>query len=386
MAKALIFVAFLFLTITTKAQKDNKYQNIDKVMLRIPDSSTYTSHDIANYINLKFANQKGKARAAFFWVTENIVYDYSDRYNLNKKSQATTTRTLALRKGICQDYTYLLKEILDNTGIKTYVVEGYTRKGKVISYNPHAWCVSMIDSTWYFTDPTFGAGIIQDDQFVKKRDYKFFMRSPEKFITNHIPFDPLWQFLEYPITKKDFVKGRIKPLNKNVYFNFRDTLKAYEKQNELGQIKSTYNRIKENGVESYIDYDILVHYQQAIDHFLKRNAEKEFSIALDYYNLGITFFNEYFDYRNNYFRPYKSDDAIRQMLDLIKEKFELSKNQLDSIVGPDYILTLYIENQKKLVNKNLVEVNNRKENLDKYLKIAKQYREKLSMQKSSNSD
>ena len=388
MTKTLVSIAFFLFAISTFAQKDNKNQLVDEIMLKIPDSSTYTSHDIASYINLKFRNQKRKVRAAFFWVTQHIVYNYSDRYNysFDAESPKGTIRTLSLRKGVCEDYANLLKEILDATGIKTYVITGYTRNGKQINYNPHAWCLSLIDSTWYFTDPTFGAGFVANEQFVKKRNDKYFMVLPQKFIKHHIPFDPMWQLFNQPITKKDFVNGRTKPLDKTPYFNFEDTLKVFEKLSKLEKHKSIYNRTKANGIESYLDYDILIHYKDRIDNLLKRSAEKEFSIALDNYNSAILFLNEYINYKNNYFKPYQSDEAIVQMLNLIEEKLKLSRNQLDSIKGSDQILIQYITNQKELVDQNLTEIKKKKKDLGKYLEVAKQYRERLSMQQKNNGE
>ena len=119
---------------------------------------------------------------------------------------------------------------------------------------------------------------------------------------------------------------------------------------------------------------------------MKRSAEKEFSIALDNYNSAILFLNEYINYKNNYFKPYQSDEAIVQMLNLIEEKLKLSRNQLDSIKGSDQILIQYITNQKELVDQNLTEIKKKKKDLGKYLEVAKQYRERLSMQQKNNGE
>ena len=43
-------------------------------------------------------------------------------------------------------------------------------------------------------------------------DDDYFMMKPEKAIKSHMPFDPLWQFLNYPITSTEFYEDEFENL------------------------------------------------------------------------------------------------------------------------------------------------------------------------------
>lgn len=360
----------------TKSQTRKDFSEIDKIILQIPDSLTYSTQNIANYIDLKIYKQNEKARAIFCWIAENIQYDYESMYvfDKNEDSNIESEKILKTRKGVCEDYSNLYSDIANKVGIKTFVITGYTKKDKKIDPNLHTWCASAIDAKWYMTDPTWGAGYIQDKLFVKGIDYKQFMVKPNRFIKTHIPFDPLWQFLNYTITKQEFRDGILKPRNGMVYFNYIDTIKIYEKQSIFEQLLSSINRIESNGITNYLDYAYL---RDAKLNYGKLDEQK-YNIAVNYYNDGIYMANDYIHYANKYYLPYKSDSEIRQMLNNVNSKYILSLEQLDKIENPSSNLNSNIQQLRKSIGQALNDLENQKNNLDKYLEIAKKHRETLA--------
>jgi transglutaminase/protease-like cytokinesis protein 3 len=44
--------------------------------------------------------------------------------------------------------------------------------------------------------------------FIKKLNNAYFKVEPAQIIASHIPFDYLWQFLNYPITNGGFMKAK----------------------------------------------------------------------------------------------------------------------------------------------------------------------------------
>jgi len=249
---------------------------------------------------------------------------------------------------------------------------------KHVNQNPHAWCVSMIDTSWYMIDPTWGSGYIQNSNYIKKINNNFFKIQPNSFIKSHIPFDPLWQFLNYPITKQEFHHGTSKSKNENLYFNFIDTLKIYESQSSFNRLLSSSIRIESNGICCYLDYDNLSDIKFNIKVHYKKVDKELFNSAANQYKKGIFMLNEYIGYANKYYVPYKSDSEIRQMLEDIRITFNLALQQLEK----SKYLTSSLENEihqlKKSINQALVELKKQKNSLDKYLEIAKKYRETLS--------
>ena len=231
----------------------------------------------------------------------------------------------------------------------------------------------MIDKKWYLIDPTWGSGSIQNGHYVKEIDYKKFMVNPNRFIQTHIPFDPLWQFLNYPITKQEFRDGISKSSNKMVYFNYIDTIKIYEQQSKFEQLLSSIKRIESNGIANYLDY---VYLRDAKLNYRKID-DQTYNVAVKYYNDGIYMANDYIHYANNYFLPYKSDSEIKQMLEEINHQYILSLEQLDKIKNPSLNLQNNIQQLRRSIDQALSDLENIKNDLDKYLEIAKKYREKL---------
>lgn len=375
----LIVVSLLVFNSESKSQRRKKFNKVDKVMLRIPDSLTFSSQDIASYINSEFEAQDEKARAIFCWIAENIQYDLDNMYAINMhNSDISSEGTLKSRIGNCMNYTNLYSDIANKVGVKTYVVTGYTKKKKIVNQNPHSWCVSMIDSSWYMIDPTWGAGYTQDSQYIKKMDDDYFMAEPESFIKTHIPFDPLWQFLDLPISKKEFHDGISMSKNVKAYFNFRDSIEKYEKQSDIERLTSSSQRIELNGISCYLDYDYLYDLRFNIEVNSRVLDEEVYKVAVNYYNDGVYMLNEYISYANKYYLPYKSDSEIKQMLKDIGATFNLALSQLKKEKYRTSTLDRDIIQLRKSINQALIELNKQNESLEKYLEIAKKYREKFS--------
>lgn len=359
-----------------KSQTRKDFKVIDRIIFQIPDSLTQSTQNIANYIDSKYSKQYEKARAIFCWIVENIQYDYESRYvfDNNANSNIKIEKTLKTRKGVCIDYSNLYCDIANKVGVKSYVITGYTKIDKKIDPNLHTWCASMIDGKWYLNDPTWGAGYILNGVFVKEIDYKQFMVKPEQFIDTHIPFDPLWQFLDYIITKQEFRDGISMSSIEKTYFNYIDTIKTYQKQSEFERLLSSINRIESNGITNYLDY---VYLRDAKLNYRKLD-EQTYNIAVKYYKNGIYMANDYVHYANNYFLPYKSDSEIKQMLTDINRQYIISLEQLDKIENPSSNLQTNIQQLRKSIAQALDNLEDLKYDLDKYLEIAKKYRENLA--------
>jgi len=383
MKRIISLILIIGFSLTLKAQKSRKFSHVDRIMHQIPDSSSQSTQSIANYINTEFETQKEKARAVFFWIAGNIYYDCDDMFSY---SNLESDEILKTRKGVCRDFTKLYSDIANKVGVKTHVVTGYTRKLKLVNYNMHAWCASMVDSTWYLIDPTWGSGSIKNYHYVKEINNEYFMMRPERFIKTHIPFDPLWQFSNYPITKREFHESKSKSYHREMFFNFVDTLKKYENQAAIEKLTNTCIRIKGNGIASYLDYDNLYHLKSKLQKSYDRINEENYALASKYYNEGIFLLNKYVDYQNKYYLPYESDLEIKQMLDNIEISFNLSLSQLKIVKKSSSILIINIDHLYRSIEAVINNLNNKKEELDKYLKIAKEYRKSVSQNKELNTN
>ncbi|HSN62015.1 MAG TPA: transglutaminase domain-containing protein [Ferruginibacter sp.] len=203
-----LILLFLILTLTARAQKVgvNPYANIDTKVLQLHDSLTRSTTDIANYITKSFKTDKEKTRAIFIWTASSIEYDAANMFAINfyETKEEKIAKPLRTRKGICENYAALFNDICNKVGIKSYVIEGYTKQNGFTDYIPHAWCAALVDSSWFMFDPTWGSGYINKGKFYKKINNDYYKVSPATLIKSHMPFDYLWQFLHYPITNQEF--------------------------------------------------------------------------------------------------------------------------------------------------------------------------------------
>ena len=372
-----LLILFLGFNSILNAQKKKDFTSVDGIILRIPDSLSTSSQDIASYINSNFLSEENKLRAIFIWVAENIQYDIDNMYSFDQDTNEIITKTLKTRKGVCQDYAELFNDIANKVGVKSYIVSGYTKEDGLVNYNPHTWCVAMIDSSWYIFDPTWGSGSIQNLSYVKQINDDYFRMCPEKSINSHMPFDPLWQFLNYPITNQAFCKARKEHYDKKTFFNYIDSLKTFEKQSYIDRLIATIKRIESNNINSYLIYISIQQLEKKVENYYNNNIVVKYNLAQNYYKEGIYLLNSFIDYRNNQFSPDKGDSYLKQMLNNIEDSFNLSIEYLESIENPNQKTRSSMNHLNKSIEAAMINLNKQKTFLDKVLKTSKNYRKSL---------
>jgi hypothetical protein len=378
--KKIVIFWLLIISLGLNAQKKtNEYAHVDKLALQIPDSLTNTTYSISEYINANFTSSSDKSRAIFIWIANYVQYDYENMFAINfyQNKNEIIEKVLQSRKGICMHYAELFSSIANQSGIKTYLITGYTKQSGFVDYIPHAWCASLIDTSWYIIDPTWGSGYIHNSRFVKKTNDNYFKVSPEKMLKSHMPFDPLWQFVNYPVTNQEFYDGKI-TLDKNKpFFNFQDTLKQYEVSSDIEKLISSSRRIEQNGVKNSIIYNELHQNRREIEYYENKLLVDKYNSAVNLYNDGINRLNRFIDYRNRQFTPMKQDHEIREMVILAEESFTQSIDKLKEIHNPDLNTKNSISQLHKSIDEAMINVNEQKAFLEKYFATGKLFRKSL---------
>ncbi|HEY5465085.1 MAG TPA: transglutaminase domain-containing protein [Hanamia sp.] len=344
----IIIVSFLCYAVIVKAQQGNTYYDY-KIIKNIPDSQTQTTSGIASYIKSNFSTDDKKIRAIYVWVTSNIKYDRDSihRVILDEDNEERVTYALKRRRGVCENFAAIFNDICTKSGINSYVIEGYSRQDGYIDRSPHVWCTAFVDNKWAFYDPTWDAGFISTDNFVSQVQMNYFQISPEDFIQTHLPFDPLFQFLNYPVSYKEFSKDSKPTKTSNSYFDFQDSLNVYIKSDSLSRYLSSLSRIE--------NYDWP---SSKIDTKLKRTKleieliyqDRDMSLyhgAIADYNDGISILNNFITYRNNQFQPVKTNDEIQKMFYSILQKINSANQKLIEVNKSTATLTLDTGDIKK---------------------------------------
>lgn len=338
----LYVVYVLILTLSTHSaygQKKvaNPYAAIDKIALEIPDSLTTSAIDIANYITHNFSGDSDKARATYIWIATNIQYDIENMYAINfyEGKEEKAIKPLKTRKGICENYAALFNDVCKKAGLTSFIIEGFTKQNGLADYLPHAWNAALIDGTWYLFDVTWGSGFVSNGKFTRKLNNDYFKVLPSVLIKSHMPFDYMWQFLDYPVTVQDFIDGKFYQDNSRDYFNFSDSLKALDSLDYLFSLERSVDRIQKNGIRNSLIFDRLQHLKLEIDNYKQNQTVNLYNGAVADYNEGINLLNEFINYRNSQFKPIQTDAAIQAMVDNADANLKKAADKLKQIKYTD---------------------------------------------------
>ena len=326
----------------------NEFAAIDKKGISIPDSLTKTTANLSKYINENFQTEKDKARAIFIWLASNIQYDVENMFAINfyETKENKISKTLNTRKGICENYAALFTEIAGGCGIKSFVIEGYTKQNGFADYIPHAWSAANVDGTWFMFDPTWGSGYINGGKFYKKINNEYFKTPPSTLIKSHIPFDYLFQLVNYPVTNQEFYEGKITQNKTKPFFNYVDSLELYKKQNPTERMVSAAYRIEKNGIKNAMIFDRLQHIKVELENDRITTSTNLYNLAASYYNDAARNLNAFIQYRNKQFNPLKTDTEIQEMINIPIKNIEEANANLSQIKNVDPKTTTLINGLK----------------------------------------
>lgn len=378
----LTLLVYLQIGLAQNKSKDN-FLAVDKKSFQMPDDLTRSTDQMAGYFNANFKTDKEKARAIYVWIASHIQYDLEQLRHHHAEMSDTDriTKTLQFRKGVCANYASLFRELCTKSDIKCFTISGYTRQNDRIVNIPHAWNAASIDGIWYLFDTTWGGGYVSNGKYIHQLNYAYFMVRPSTLINTHMPFDYLWQFLNYPVSHQDFTKGKTTIHKSNSYFNFNDSIGAYEKLNRLDQLRDIEHRIsKENQMNmplsTYLDE---VRQERTI---IKHNRQVALynSASRDYVD-GMNRYNEYISYWNAQFNPMKSDNEIKKMIDTADYQLQISSSKLDQTDSNDSELRNPILQLRKSIASGIKLINDQQEWLKMYLSKSKLKRKAMFMGK-----
>jgi hypothetical protein len=338
MKKYIVF--FLFIISNVYCQNYNNEINFDSI-----DNYVQTikyNGDISKLVSDLTKTCKTdleKSRAIYFWITENISYDFKT-FNKRKKNKSFKCKTKAecdlkivqwknkilnrvlnKKTAICSGYSELYKNMCNIAKIDCEVVAGYIKTepnqiGKM-GVLDHAWNVLIIDNKHYYLDLTWAAGSCSInkkgklDKFYKNRNEYYWLTPIDKLSRNHFPKDTLQlvdsKFNKELFKKTPYIKNSILPdidvvLPNSGIINTKicDTIQfEFEYSEEIENIQINTNIKKnpkvwiiENGIEIFNEKVIP---KQKYIKFKKINKTYSFDYIVE--NKSIRYIEILFDYR-----------------------------------------------------------------------------------------
>ncbi len=222
-----LFLGVLLLISPTWAQ-DTPY--VEKIEYpKVPRSVSKSPSKLAKYLTQQDTSDYQKVHSMYTWIINSITYDLKSSREANPKYY-TVSQTLKRKKGICYQYSELFVALCQKVGISAKEIIGYSKGAEYHEDNQfyesdHSWNAVKLDSTWHLLDATWGSGyqvakkqwfrellykwfkkpyLQRRYTFVNQPNYNYFLSPPEKFIIKHLPADPHWQLLEFPIAVSTF--------------------------------------------------------------------------------------------------------------------------------------------------------------------------------------
>lgn len=328
-----VLLLSLFFSFLSFGQVKTEYSYVDAKIATIPDYATTSTTSIANFIQSNFKSDSDRIRAAFYWTASNIRYDLKDmnvtRYSESREDKIN--RALKSKMGVCSHYAAIFNELAEKMGIQSYVVEGYNKQNGKVTNLAHAWTAAKIDSKWYLFDPTWGAGYVNNGKFFKKLNNFYFKVEPSKIISTHMPFDYLWQFLNYPISNGEFYEGKIQVNKSKKYFDFEREIVRYNNLSQTDQLFESVQRIERNGLKNALILERYEGKKKQLVHSRKNTNIDKLNSIVSEMNEAVALLNDFIHYRNQQFKPTFSDDEINNMIQTPRQKLVKCQNDIYAI-------------------------------------------------------
>ncbi len=356
---------FLFLSCFSYGQ----YEAVDKKMTQIPDSLTTSTTKIADYISSNFKAPNDKIRAVFFWTASTISYDVVNMLNQdpNQTEEFKIKSALDSRKGVCMHYAAVFNDLANKVGVRTYVIEGYTKQFGKIATLGHAWCASQLDGKWLLFDPTWGSGYVLNQKYIKKLNNSFFKAEPSQFILSHMPFDFLWQFLATPITNAEFYGGKKDPKNAKIIFDYQTQINRFDSLSDSDKAFEAAERIEKNGLQNKLIIDQYNFKKKDFTILKANNNIEKLNAVVNNYNEAIGLLNDFSRFRFNKFKPEQTDEVLRKNMQELSDKMNKCKEDVYNIGFVGNENTSNLKNLKKMILDAVEQTDKQKTFLDTYL-------------------
>ncbi len=357
-------ITFAFFVFAFPIFSQPNYPAIDEKSKNVPDSLIHYS-TIANYLTHDLVTDTEKARAIYIWIAHNIWYDLS-KVSSGKRyfsSAEILDEVFANRTGVCQHYSELFHAMSRSVGLESFLITGYTRDvyGEIADLS-HAWNGIKTDTGYYFLDVTWAAGYEQKGKYIHEFRDEYFLLPPTEFITDHMPFDPVWQFLDNPVSNQQFIAKDFSHLNKPGNYAFPDSIEHHLALNDLNQLENATRRIIENGIKN----DLI---QTQVDENNLQLTNLRFNHAIDTMNTGIDSYNLYVSHKNRQFlNPKLSDDAITAMIENAEKGVYAAEEMLRHLQSTNHEMNRSIKEASNSMPELVSAIRRERYFVDKYLK------------------
>ncbi len=328
-------------------------------------------------------DEKDPVQSVFKWVATNVKYDVKKLKKITKTGNRSTTQTvderindvLRTRRGVCQHYSELFAALMTELGYEAKVVTGFTNKTNIAGENTslgHAWNAVKVDGTWKLYDATWAAGGVRDgEKFIKNYNPQWYDVHPKEMIRTHIPFDPMWQLLEKPVSYQRFLEFQFVS-DYPATLNYKELIEAHLTKKEVDQYEDALNRSKTLGKGNALleQWAQMIHANVVI---MKKNeviyAQNEKVTArneqINVLNKGVTLmksvtdlFNQYIKVKNKQFKDKRwTESRLKNTMEKLQNQSKEALTIYNSIQTDDVQLRAMINERIKHASQTMKRIN-----------------------------
>ena len=263
MKKRLLILLLLIFTNSISAQNDSI-----KSLVKQTDSLNLEMWEITNFAKKKLKKDTDRAKFFYYWIGNNITYDYEFLKKMNVSVSITTINNEYLerqhaysvyqnRKAVCGGYANLFKWFMEQIDIEVEYLTGHIRDERnhyveldSDSNFSHAWNAIKLNGKWILVDTTWGTSYnVSQSEF-------YFDIKPELAINTHYPENSKWQLLKKPLSLEEFNNSKFVKL---IWFfsGFTDIPKLKKDNNYYYLVYKTNSENRNLSVKLMISEDNL---------------------------------------------------------------------------------------------------------------------------------
>ncbi|CAK5265739.1 unnamed protein product [Mycena citricolor] len=198
--------------------KCHDFSVIDEHAGQFPRHSVRSIPELAHALTEPWESETEKARAIFYWLHLNVIYDVQSFFSGCLPSQSPGD-TLSTGLAVCDGFAGLFAELAAIAGLQVHKVTGHGKGYGYAAFPPgspcppeesnHAWNCALLDGEWRLLDPCWGAGALMGSEYSQRFAPVWFYSSASEFGRRHYPTDPSFQLLGEedggPVSWRDYI-------------------------------------------------------------------------------------------------------------------------------------------------------------------------------------
>lgn len=216
-----VLFALLLGSQLASAQGQRHFATLD---WRVESLDAPTPDSLARLLTTFCTTDLDKTRAIFTWITGHIAYNTGivtrraapadgptpwDTLSVWRSGvEMTAMKVLYRRMGVCDGYAKLFQTLCDYAGVRCVIITGYARCPMDHAHSfrsNHSWNAVFLEGRWQLLDVTWASGYVDGaDQFVQRRDERYFLTPPLQFLQDHYPEDLRWTLIDHAPTPREF--------------------------------------------------------------------------------------------------------------------------------------------------------------------------------------